>query len=293
MVECVRVSRLSEIATADGARIRPVDLEGHRLRFTKHDSPGRPLAKLDVWSRMLGKSCTTHPLLLVWASGNRRSGRLVSVDTVPEKSFSRLPDGSYEVFERTQDAIAFSGFPELSPRRSTTFELCLQKYRLRPSTNKVLHRGRRHLHPGPTSFEYVAQQPTHPTAFTRLRSLETAAKAYVSLICSPVPSTEVLTTGGLLSGLVLMALFGEYLPRDELYQSVRHVPWGLHIRRRNRVLIAALTHLRLVSSFKQDRLVIHCDSKCSYSVANKYFDGFVLAGAARTTISKLHYGPAC
>jgi hypothetical protein len=110
----LRVSRLSEIATADGARLRP-GLEGHRLTIHLSEARwprARPLATdWKFWSRMPESlSKTVRPILfvLVWAVECQGSidewKTLVSVDTVP-RDFSRLPDGSYEVFEEWQDAV--------------------------------------------------------------------------------------------------------------------------------------------------------------------------------------------
>jgi hypothetical protein len=88
-------------------------LKGTDSRFTslKHDSVARPLATdWKFWSRMPESlSKTVRPILfvLVWASDQDSIDEwktLVSVDTVP-RDFSRLPDGSYEVFEEWQDAV--------------------------------------------------------------------------------------------------------------------------------------------------------------------------------------------
>jgi hypothetical protein len=85
-----------------------------------------------------------------------------SVDTVPEKFFSRLPDGSYEVLKSGRTQVRFLWVSRTVSRRSKhRSRLCLQKYRLRP---------RKHKH---SSTSSTGKTPPPPSRAERRASLNT------------------------------------------------------------------------------------------------------------------------
>jgi ribonuclease HI len=231
----------------------------------------------------------------------------VSAQTAPREVFSRLPTGSYEVFEEVKgrksnhsfwvsstgtkviDTLPFDAVPAEMKVTAKKRERC-----------RIIHRDKMSSPPGreePTSFaEYVAQQPNHVRRLLSKCDLsETVTLKLVSLICSPGTTLSGGTDGGLLNGLGTFGfVWGKSTAVDELLPvGEGHVPGASLIMSSTRTelcgLFAAITHLRLVVEYyhivppKNASCCIYCDSKAALArVADKYYDGFGTSWRCRT-----------
>jgi ribonuclease HI len=316
----LRVSRLSEIATAQGTKLRADVLQGKDAGIHLSEAPwprqARPLAAdWAFWSAMLrsvfsqdGGASSLRTPLGEWKPelDLREWETLVSVDTVPREVFSRLPDGSYAVFAEQKgrmstrslwvsskashevDTLPFDVVPAEMQVTSTKHE----RY-------KVLYRGKMSSPPSQeaaTRFcDFVAQQPTHIRRLLRHCDLtETNTLNLVSLIHTSGPF-DGGTDGGLLNGFGTFGyVWGNSAAVDKLLPIGKgHVPGASFIMSSTRAemcgLFAAITHLRLVVEYhailpnKNVSCRIHCDSKGALArVVDKYYDGFGTTGRCRT-----------
>jgi hypothetical protein len=225
----LRVSRLSEIASVDGTRLRPDVLKGAdsgiHLSETRWPRQARPLAvDWKFWSKKLravfskdGISPRLRTNLGRWEPtlDPREWNTLVSAktETASREVFRRLPNGSYEVFEELAGRKSSHSFLVSSTVIKVTDTLpfdvvpaemqVTKKKRVRCS--RIIHRDKMSSPPcraEPSCFsEYVAQQPHHVRRILRECDLsETATQKLLSLICSP-GSFSGGTDGGLLNGL--------------------------------------------------------------------------------------------
>jgi hypothetical protein len=131
----LRVSRLSEITSANGTSIRTEVLKGLGSGI-RHPSearwPRQARALREDWTfwsnklRVVFSTISTstalrEPLSLWHPSLNPREWTtLVSAHTVPHEAFRKLPDGSYEVFHAMTSRSTRSGFWVSSTASTTT-----------------------------------------------------------------------------------------------------------------------------------------------------------------------------
>ena len=317
----LRVSRLSEIASAQGTRLRSDVLKGTdsgiHLSEARWPRQARPLsADWTFWSKKLravfsddGTSPSLRTPLGLWKStlDLREWTTLVSAATVPREVFRRLPDGNYEVFEEAVGRTSSRSFWVSSTAAKVTDTLPfdavpaeMQETAKKRERCKIIYRDKTSSPPcrvAPSSFsEYVAQQPHHVRRLFRDCDLsESATQKVVSLICSP-GAFYGGTDGGLLNELGTFG-FVWGTSRTEVDKLLPvgkgHVPGASLIMSSTRTelcgLFAAVTHLRLVVEYyhiipnKNVSCRIYCDSKAALArVADKYYDGFGTTWRCRT-----------
>jgi hypothetical protein len=292
----LRVSRLSEIASADGTRLPADVLKGAHSAIhpseAKWPRQARPLKRdWTFWSKKLrdvfsvngnAPGLRTKSVLGPWKStlDPREWNTLVSVSAVPKEVFCRLPGGSYEVFrEEVTSRKVRGGFwvsstvaehVDTLPFDVVPAELVLSTRRTKPDRFKIIHRTQLSPPPSrtpPASFsEYVSQQPAHLKRLLRDCDLsEIASQKLVSLIRSP-GSFCGGTDGGLLDGLGTFGfVWGKSSVDDELLPSGKgHVPGASIIMSSTRTelcgLFAAITHLRLAVEYYA--IIPHANSSC-------------------------------
>jgi ribonuclease HI len=316
----LRVSRLSEIATAQGTKIRADVLKGNtegiHLSEARWPRQAKPLAAdWTFWSNKLravfsidGGSPSLRTHLGPWKPtlDFREWNTLVSVDTVPREVFRRLPDGNYEVFEEAagRNSTRFLWVSSTTSKVTDTLPFDVVPAEMQVTTkkvkqSKVLHRGQTFTPPSraeATSFsEYVAQQPPHVQRLLRHCDLtEITTRKLVTLISSPRPF-DGGTDGGLLNEFGTFGyVWGNSFAVDKLLPVGKgHVPGASFIMSSTRAelcgLFAAITHLRLVVEYhaiipnKNASCRIYCDSKAALArVADKYYNGFGTTWRCRT-----------
>ena len=226
----LRVSRLSEIASANGTLIRRDSLKGTdsaiHLSETRWPRQARPLAAdWTFWSKMLrtafsitGDNHTLRSPLGQWYSDLdlREWPTLMSAPNAPRQAYCRLPDGNYEVFDEVEgrkytqsfwvSRTASADVVDSVPFDAVPAEMQMTSKAKNLVRCKVMFRGKQSAPPSreePTSFqEYVAQQPTHVSRLLRDCDLsEIVTQNLVSLIESP-NTLSGGTYGGLLLSLI-------------------------------------------------------------------------------------------
>jgi hypothetical protein len=297
----LRVSRLSEIATALGTKIRADVLKGDddeiHLSDARWPRQAKPLkADWTFWSKMLravfsrdGKSPFFPTHLGKWNAelAPREWKTLVSVDTVPREVYRRLPNGSYEVFAEEEGRVSArsvslwvsgTASKEIDTLPFDVVPAEMQVTRNNVKSSKVLYRDKKSAPPSraeeATSFsEYVAQQPHHIKRLLRQCDLsEITTLKLVSLINSKGLFYGG-TDGGLLNELGTFGfVWGKPSGIDKLFSIGKgRVPGAPFIMSSTRAemcgLFAAVTHLRLVVEYhairpnKEASCRIYCDSQ--------------------------------
>jgi hypothetical protein len=226
---------------------------------------GSLAADWKFWSRMFRRSLpkTVRPDPRTRLGGrepefDRREWKtLVSADTVPREVLS--PDGSCEVLKRWQDASpllqSFQNCPKTIETLLSRSCACSTGYTTKKHEHsKVFHAARRHHTQSaePTSFVNMLLNSLLIRRLLRDCDLsETATQKLVSLICPR--SLQRRYRRGFIKRLGTYGFVWGTPGDDELYQSVKVMFPGLPSlcppRGRNRGLLAALTHLRLVVEY--------------------------------------------
>jgi hypothetical protein len=226
----LRVSRLSEIASADGTSLRNESLQGKdsaiHLSKTKWPRQARPLeSDWTFWRRKLravfsrnGSSTVLRTPLGEWKSSLdvREWPTLMSGIQDSRQAFRRLPDGTYEVFQvesarNSTRSFSVSSIASADTIGTVPFDTVPAEMRVTASKGKKnvryngFHRARQvapHCREEPTSFlDYVAQQPSHVRHL--LRECDLSKNATLKLVSLIYSSRSLLcgTDGGLLNGL--------------------------------------------------------------------------------------------
>jgi hypothetical protein len=204
----LRVSRLSEIASADGTSLRNESLQGKdsaiRLSETKWSRQARPLkSDWTFWRRKLravfsrdGSSTVLRTPLGEWKSSLdvREWPTLMSGIQDSRQAFRRLPDGTYEVFQvesarNSTRSFLVSSIASADTIGKVPFDAVPAEMRVTASKGKkkvrynVFHRARQVAVGRSRLFSRICgstAQP-RPAPFTRVRSF------YASAIFSRTP----------------------------------------------------------------------------------------------------------
>jgi hypothetical protein len=293
----LRVSRLSEIATAQGTKLRSAVLKGNEegihLSQERWPRQAQPVAADSTfWSKMLRAVFPNDgapPSL--WTHLGEWKTELVSADKFSREIFCRIPNGFYEVFEEKDGGTSHRSL-WVSGRSHKVIDTLPFDVVPVEKHCKVLYR--------------EARVYLHPVGWRRLASLNTLLNSIQSDCDLTETATQTLlrssgpvyggTDGGLLNELGTFGFVcGEISKANALLPIGKgHVPGAPLIMSSTRTemaeLFAATTHLCLVVEYyaitptKTTSYRIYCDSKSALArVGDKRHDGFGLRSRSDKT----------